>query len=104
MRRRPVTRPKSRPALTHAITLQPGEVLIDVANECGVAGHQCFPGCARMAFVAQQQIVASEDGALPIRGWDGSGRDDHAGQVARARSGWRQTALRRRPRGPARVR
>ena len=58
MRRRPVTRPKSRPVLTHAITLQSGEVLIDVANECGVAGHQCVPGYARMAFVAQQQIVA----------------------------------------------
>jgi hypothetical protein len=45
-------------------------------------GHQCVPGHARVAFAAHQQIVASEDGALPISGCDGSGRDDHAGQVA----------------------
>jgi hypothetical protein len=55
--------------------------LIDVANECGVAGHQCVPGYACVALAAHQQIVAGEDSALPIRGCDGSGRDNHAGQV-----------------------
>jgi hypothetical protein len=74
VRRRALTRPKGWPLLAHAITLQPGEVLIDVANECGVAGHQCFPGCARVAFAAHQQIVAGEDSALPKKrlGWVGA--------------------------------